>query len=77
MPKIELKQEWCKGCGLCIEICPKGVFNRADKISQRGFKEIIVRHPENCSGCLWCEMLCPDLVITVETEKEKASDTNA
>jgi len=66
--KIELKKEWCKGCNLCIEICPKDVFDRESKISSRGFREIIIKHAEKCTGCMLCEMLCPDLVITIEKE---------
>ncbi|MEO0114813.1 MAG: 4Fe-4S binding protein [candidate division WOR-3 bacterium] len=65
MPKIELRKEWCKGCCLCLEICPKAVFDRESKISTRGFREIVVKNPKNCTGCRLCEMLCPDLAITV------------
>jgi len=68
--KIELKKEWCKGCQLCIEICPKDVFDRETKISQRGFREIIIKQPEKCSGCMLCAMLCPDLVITIEKDEK-------
>jgi 2-oxoglutarate ferredoxin oxidoreductase subunit delta len=71
--KIDLKREWCKGCGVCIEICPKDVFDRESKISSRGFREIVIRQPEKCTGCMLCEMLCPDLVITIETEKDTAN----
>jgi len=70
--KIELRREWCKGCNLCVQICPKAVFDRESKISARGFKEIIVKQPEKCSGCQLCEMLCPDLAITVSKTTESS-----
>jgi 2-oxoglutarate ferredoxin oxidoreductase subunit delta len=74
VPKIELKKEWCKGCHLCIEICAKDVFDREAKISQRGFREIIVKQPDKCSGCMLCEWLCPDLVITIDKEHKVTAD---
>jgi len=74
--KIELKKEWCKGCNLCTEICPKDVFDRETKISSRGFREIIIKQPEKCTGCMLCEMLCPDLAITIETKKETTETTD-
>jgi 2-oxoglutarate ferredoxin oxidoreductase subunit delta len=50
---------WCKGCGLCIEFCPQGVFET------NGQGRTIVAHPERCSACHWCDMHCPDMAITV------------
>jgi 2-oxoglutarate ferredoxin oxidoreductase subunit delta len=67
--KIELREDWCKGCYLCIEICPiEGVFMKADQIGSRGFQPVHV-NPNGCIGCLLCELLCPDLAITVEEDE--------
>ena len=68
--KIELRQDWCKGCYLCIDICPvEGIFTRAGEIGAKGFQPVEV-NPEGCTGCLLCELLCPDLAITVEEDVE-------
>jgi len=67
--KIELRQDWCKGCYMCIEICPvEGIFARSDEIGARGFQPVLV-DPEGCTGCMLCELLCPDLAITVEEDE--------
>ncbi len=66
MAKIKLNQKWCKGCGLCIEICPKNIYDREPKVSTKGFREIVIKNPELCSQCMLCELLCPDLAITIE-----------
>ena len=50
---------WCKGCGLCIEFCPQGVF------VANGQGRPVIAHPEKCTACNWCEMHCPDMAITV------------
>lgn len=66
MKEIIINQEWCKGCGICIELCPVNVleFNEADKSS--------VARPEDCIGCQLCELRCPDLAIEVIVEREDA-----
>jgi 2-oxoglutarate ferredoxin oxidoreductase subunit delta len=72
MDKIKLNKNWCKGCGLCIEICPKNVYDRESKVSKRGYREIIIKNPDICNQCLLCELLCPDLAITIEKTKKDA-----
>ena len=32
---IEVVEKWCKGCGLCIAICPKKVLELNDRVSAK------------------------------------------
>lgn len=50
----------CKGCGICVEFCPKTVL----ALDETG--KITVAAPENCVKCRQCEMRCPDYAIFVE-----------
>jgi len=50
---------WCKGCGICIEFCPQGVFE-ADEQGRP-----VIAHGERCTACHWCDTHCPDMAITV------------
>jgi 2-oxoglutarate ferredoxin oxidoreductase subunit delta len=68
MPKIEIKQEWCKGCYICVEMCPKKVLERDETVFVRGFHPVVVVRPEDCTICRLCELLCPDLAIAVSKE---------
>jgi len=68
---IRLNQAWCKGCYICYEVCPKKVFEKSAEVSEKGFNPVIVGHPEECTRCLQCEMLCPDLAINVEQEEKE------
>jgi len=68
MGKPKLKQhhinrDWWKGCGICVEFCPKKVleFDDQDKVTA-------VR-PQDCISCRLCELRCPDLAIEIEIEK--------
>ncbi len=67
MAKLSFKTEKCKGCGLCINACPKGVLALAgDKINAKGHHPIEAANPEKCIGCAFCATMCPDCIITVE-----------
>jgi 2-oxoglutarate ferredoxin oxidoreductase subunit delta len=64
-PEIQIKASWCKGCGLCVEYCNRGVLEMADALPR-------VVDARRCSRCLLCEAICPDFAITV-TDREAGS----
>ena len=67
MAKLTFDTNRCKGCGLCVEECPKGLLAIArDKINQKGHHPAEITDQEKCAGCAFCAMMCPDCVITVE-----------
>ena len=55
----------CKGCGICIEICPKQVYDR-DQLGKP-----IVARDEVCTYCHLCELHCPDFAIDFVEAGEK------
>ena len=65
-PEIQIKVSWCKGCGLCVEYCNRGVLEMKD-----GLAEVV--NAEKCSRCMLCEAICPDFAITVIDRKEDAA----
>lgn len=73
MAKIKLNQNWCKGCGLCIEVCPKNVYDREASVSAKGFRAITIKNPDACNQCRLCELLCPDIAITIETKNKEVT----
>jgi len=52
--------DWCKACGICIAFCPKKVFE-----AREDGKPVPAR-PDDCIGCLFCEIHCPDFAISIE-----------
>jgi 2-oxoglutarate ferredoxin oxidoreductase subunit delta len=70
---IEINDNLCKGCDICIEFCPTDVFRKSDKLNRRGYYLPVVARLDECTVCRLCELLCPELAIVL-TEKQ-ASDS--
>jgi 2-oxoglutarate ferredoxin oxidoreductase subunit delta len=67
MARVTFREDRCKGCGLCVEVCPKKIISLSnDKINSKGYHPAEVLKQEECIGCAFCATICPDLVITVE-----------
>jgi 2-oxoglutarate ferredoxin oxidoreductase subunit delta len=57
--KLVTNKKWCKGCGICVEFCPKNVLELKNGI-------IDIARPDDCISCGMCELRCPDLAIFLE-----------
>ncbi len=67
--QIYIDQRLCKGCDICVELCGKSVFTVSDKINQKGYYVPVPVNASDCSGCMICELICPEMaVVVVETE---------
>ena len=66
-----IDSERCKGCGLCVNFCPKNVLEITDKVNEKGHFTVYQARPEDCIFCTMCCIVCPDVAINiVELEKE-------
>lgn len=76
MPKkakeIVVDEKLCKGCHICISVCPYDVFEKADEVDNRGFFLPVVVDIKACRVCHLCEMECPDFAIVVVSEENTA-----
>ena len=57
--KLVVDPKWCKGCGICVAFCPKGVLALEKE-------KIVIAKPDDCIKCGMCELRCPDYAIWVE-----------
>ncbi|HPE68377.1 MAG TPA: 4Fe-4S binding protein [Thermotogota bacterium] len=63
---IEIDGERCKGCGLCISVCPQKIIAFASSFNSKGYHPAQQVDPEEkCVGCGFCYLTCPDTCITV------------
>ena len=63
---IHIQIDYCKGCGYCIDICPKKVLEKSFELTRKGFYPPAVKALERCTGCHACQDICPDFAIYVE-----------
>ncbi len=67
MAKLTFETDLCKGCGLCVSVCPKQILKLAGgKLNRKGHTPVEIIDQEACIGCAFCATMCPDCVITVE-----------
>lgn len=67
MPRIIVDERYCKGCSLCVEVCPKAcIALDTDKITDKGYHPAKLTDESLCTGCTNCALICPDVAITVE-----------
>lgn len=57
--EITVHEQACRGCEMCVDICPTKVF---EFNSEKRLCE--VKHAEDCIGCLSCAYLCPSGAIS-------------
>ncbi len=62
--KVIIDKERCKGCGLCISVCPKKILSLSKDRNKKGFHYAVTKK-EGCTGCASCATICPDVVIEV------------
>ena len=69
MPFIKVDSDRCKGCQLCISVCPRHMLALADALNCLGIQPISVTDdPSNCTGCMSCVLMCPDAAIEITAE---------
>ena len=70
--RVYLILERCKGCKLCIELCPQQVLQVSEKTNEKGYHypEIRSDREDACVHCEFCTMVCPEFAIyTLEVDE--------
>ena len=62
---VKLKGEWCKACGICVELCPTGTLQSNDD------GVAYVQDTTTCIGCKSCLLHCPDFCFDIEAMNEQ------
>ncbi len=65
MIEIIINSDYCKGCNICIEFCPKNVLQLSKAINAMGYILPEAVDIQACTQCQLCVIVCPDLAIAV------------
>lgn len=63
---VTFLEERCKGCELCLSVCPRDIIVMRAETNAKGYHPATVERMDECTGCASCARMCPDSVITVE-----------
>ncbi|MBN1497399.1 MAG: ferredoxin family protein [Spirochaetes bacterium] len=65
---VKINYDMCKGCGLCIAYCTKKVLKESEHLNKAGYHYAEPDDTAQCSGCMICTLVCPEVVIEVYDE---------
>ena len=72
---VKFNEERCKGCELCISVCPKKILTLHEtKFNSKGYHPACVTDVDSCIGCANCAVMCPDGAISVYKEDSEDRD---
>jgi 2-oxoglutarate ferredoxin oxidoreductase subunit delta len=73
--KIIIDIERCKGCGLCISVCPKNGIVISKSLNKAGYFPAQPVDNSDCTGCAICAIVCPEAGIEVYREDDTGDES--
>ena len=64
MSKIKINTARCKGCGYCVNDCPRKALSFSGHINDKGYDTVEV-DDSLCVACGTCYRVCPDSVFEI------------
>jgi 2-oxoglutarate ferredoxin oxidoreductase subunit delta len=60
---VRIVADRCKGCGFCVEYCPRDVLQLSRGFNRKGYHPPVAVKAGACLNCGLCEMICPEFAI--------------
>jgi 2-oxoglutarate ferredoxin oxidoreductase subunit delta len=72
--KIAIDRDLCKGCGYCIEACPRKLIIYDKGFNYMSYHPVTTVNGGGCNGCGLCSIVCPDMAISVWRSNNKVKN---
>ena len=64
---VVVDAERCKGCDICVVVCPQRNLKLSDSLNRNGYHPAVFNYhgdKGDCTACGICYWVCPDFAIT-------------
>jgi 2-oxoglutarate ferredoxin oxidoreductase subunit delta len=69
---LDIAVDRCKGCGLCVAVCPKGILELdVSIVNELGYHPVRLTDAASCTSCALCARVCPDAVFAVYARRAR------
>ena len=62
---VRVIEKYCKGCGLCVEVCPHGTIFIRETVNEKGVNAADLKKDYVCKACMNCVLVCPEACIEI------------
>lgn len=62
----------CRGCGLCVNFCPKNNIELCPQPNEAGYHPAQFVSNDECTGCQMCVLMCPHVCIEIYKQVAEA-----
>ncbi len=66
MNRLWIDERYCKGCLICVDVCPTKALGPSQEINVKGYILPIGNDMKRCKACGLCELMCPDFAIAID-----------
>ena len=67
---VRIDKDACKGCGICIAMCPVKILEFSDELNNRGVHFPKINNEGKCTKCENCMIYCPDFAVVVNKDEK-------
>lgn len=66
---VFVNESACKGCGICIAMCPVKILSFSVDLNEMGVHFPRVSSQDKCVKCKNCMIYCPDFAMVVTDDE--------
>ena len=69
MSAVRIDEAYCKGCGLCVWVCPRECLEVTDELNELGVYPARPIEGAKCIACGRCAAMCPEAAIEIVVDQ--------